>query len=391
MNILFLYRIYPCYGGVEVVTTVLANRFVSDGHKVTIASFEQPNMELADQLADGIELMKLEYPVSCRDNVEKLHQVLRDKKIDLIINQWGLPFKTTKLSNAAIKDTKCKLISVLHGSPYTSKVIIKAQDKVRNAQNPFCKVIYNSILLAKEQVIKWSIRYNIKHNEKYILLSDGFIKPLIKYSRTKKKDNIIAIGNPVTIPVDLSGFSIEKKKKQILYAGRMDYENKRVNRILDAWKTIASDYDDWELVLVGDGPHKQALLKTISDENIPRVQFEGFQKDPPIKFYKDASIYMLTSDLEGFGLVITESMSFGVVPIVYGSYEAVYDIIEDGKSGFITPIPYSNESSVKCLRYLIENEEKRKQMALAAMERSKLFTVDNVVTQWYKVFSDVIE
>lgn len=390
MNILFMYRLYPCYGGVEVVTTVLANRMVQDGHKVTIASFEQPNMELMDQLSVGIDLVKLDYPVNSKDNVATLHESIVSKNIDIIINQWGLPFKTTMLCNAAIKGTRCKLISVLHGSPYTSKVIIKAQDKVKNAANPLSKALFSTVLWAKEQIIKWSIRYNVKHNEKYILLSDGFIKPLIDYTGTKKTDNIIAIGNPVTIPVDLAGFSLENKKKQILYAGRMDFENKRVNRILDAWKTIANDYQDWELVLVGDGPHKQQLLKIIADDNIPRVHFEGFQKDPPIKFYKDASIYMLTSDLEGFGLVIIESMSFGVVPIVYGSYEAVYDIIEDGKSGFITPMPYANENSVKCLRTLIENEDKRKRMAVAAMERAKLFTVDSVIAQWYKVFEDVV-
>ena len=38
----------------------------------------------------------------------------------------------------------------------------------------------------------------------------------------------------------------------------------------------------------------------------------------------------------------------------------------------------------------LENEEKRKEMSLAAMERAKLFTVDNVVVQWYKLFSEVI-
>ena len=32
MNILFFSRVYPNYGGVEVVTTVLANRFIKDGH-----------------------------------------------------------------------------------------------------------------------------------------------------------------------------------------------------------------------------------------------------------------------------------------------------------------------------------------------------------------------
>lgn len=45
MNILFFYRVYPNYGGVEVVTSVLAKRFVEDGHQVTIASLEQPHPE----------------------------------------------------------------------------------------------------------------------------------------------------------------------------------------------------------------------------------------------------------------------------------------------------------------------------------------------------------
>ena len=49
MNILFFYRVYPNYGGVEVVTTVLANRFIKDGHGVIIASIEQPHIELACQ------------------------------------------------------------------------------------------------------------------------------------------------------------------------------------------------------------------------------------------------------------------------------------------------------------------------------------------------------
>ena len=33
---------YPSYGGVEIVSTVLANQFIEDGHQVTIASYKQP-------------------------------------------------------------------------------------------------------------------------------------------------------------------------------------------------------------------------------------------------------------------------------------------------------------------------------------------------------------
>ena len=373
------------------MTTVLANRFTKDGHHVTIVSFEQPHMELAGQLDESVKIEKLDYPVISKKNIERLHLLVEKDNVDLIINQWGLPFNTTMLCNKAIKGTECKLISVLHGSPNTSKVIIKAQDKVKNAANPISRLFYKAVLYAKEEVIKASIRYNCVHNERYILLSNGFIRPLIDYARIKKTGNIIAIGNPVTIPVDLTGFNMEQKKKQLLYVGRMDYENKRVNRIVEAWQDVYKDYLDWELVLVGDGPHKSKLMGYVSDNKIERVRFEGFQVEPPIKYYKDASIFMLTSDLEGFGLVIIESMSYGVVPVVYGSYEAVYDIIRDGCSGFITPFPYDKEYTINKIKFLMDNDGRRKEMAGKAMLDAGKFTIDAISQQWYNVFKEVLK
>lgn len=391
MNILFFYRVYPNYGGVEVVTSVLAKRFVADGHHVTIASLEQPHPELKDQNIDGVELICLHHPVLAKDNIQRLHQVVVDKKIDIIVNQWGLPYKTAMLCNKAIKGTSCKLVSVLHGAPNISKVIIKAQDKVKNASNPIAKLGFSAILKAKEEVIKWSIRYACRHNEKYIMLSNAFIAPLIKYARIKDASNITAIGNPVTIPVDLDGFSLDNKKKQLLYVGRMDYENKRVNRIVEAWQDIAEKHEDWELVLVGDGPHKQQLMDYVNQHKINRVRFEGFQVEAPIRYYKDASIFMLTSDLEGFGLVIIESMSFGCVPIVYGSYEAAYDIIDQGVCGFVTPKPYNKAKTTEKMELLMNDEKLRQDMAKKAMEKAKSFSIDSISQKWYELFNDVLK
>lgn len=390
MNILFFYRIYPNYGGVEVVTTVLANKFVNDGHKVTILSIEQPHLELTSQLVDGVEIKKIDYPVFSRKNVGIVKDIIKEKKINIIINQWGLPFNTTRLFRTAIKDSECKLISVLHGSPYTSKVIIKAQDRINNANNVITRLFYYGIKYLKEQVIKSSIRYAYKNNERYIVLSEAFIKPLIDYAKLKHSNNIIAIGNPITIPVNLSDFNLDNKKKQLLYVGRMDFENKRVNRILEIWQSLYKLYPDWELILVGDGPHKEQLIKTVEDNGIERVKFYGFQPDPPIQYYKNASIFLLTSDLEGFGLVIIESMSYGVVPIVYGSYEAIYDIINDGKSGFITPYPYNKEYTIEKVKFLIEHQEKRQLMAKTAMEEARKFTIESISQKWYNLFDDIM-
>ena len=391
MNILFLYRVYPNYGGVEVVTTVLANKFVNDGHQVTIVSFEQPHMELAKQLNASVKMEKLDYPIISRRNVKRLHAWIDRYKVDLIINQWGLPFATTVLCNKAIRTTQCKLISVLHGAPNTSKILIKAQDKIDTAKNPILKGIYRILQYAKTEIVKASIRYNCKHNKRDVLLSKGFIQPLVEYARIRKPNSIVAIGNPLTIPVDLNGFSMENKKKQLLYVGRMDYENKRVSRIVEVWQDIYKDYPQWELVLVGDGPHKSELMKYVDDNKIGRVHFEGFQVEPPIKYYKDASIFMLTSDLEGFGLVIIESMSYGVVPVGYGSYEAVYDIIRDGHSGFITPYPYNKEYTIRKVRCLMDNDDKRKEMANEAMRDARKFTIESISQQWYNIFKDVLK
>lgn len=390
MNILFFYRIYPEYGGVETVTTVLANRFVKDGHNVVVASIEQPHMELMEDLDKRASLVKLKYPVTCSANVRKLHEIIENHKIDVIINQWGLPFKTTVLCNRAMKNTDCKLISVLHGSPYVSKVILKAQDRVKLSKNILQRSVNTLLLRVKDEIIRRSIKYNVAHCSRYVLLSESFKKPFFDYARLKKHSNVVAIGNPITIETDYAHINLEEKEKKILYAGRMDYENKRVNRILEAWNTICREYPDWGLVLVGDGPHKKVLEQYVKDECVPRVEFYGFQKDPLIPFYRKASIYMLTSDLEGFGLAILESMSYGAVPIVYGSYESVYDIIENEISGFITPRPYSLDATVDRLKILLNDEKRRNRMAVAAIEQSKKFTIDSIVEKWYGLFGLVL-
>lgn len=388
MNILFLYRIYPSYGGVEVVTTVLSNQFVKDGHQVCIASFEQPDMELKNHLEKSVELINLNYPVISLKNISILQQTIINKKIDLLINQWGLPYKTTILCNRAIKSTSCKLVSVLHGSPNTSKVLINAQDKVADSSG-LMNIVNKLIFQVIDAIIRKSIKYNTLHNEKYILLSKAFIQPLIDYAHLKNTTMLTAIGNPITVPI-YPNIKFEEKKKQLLYVGRMDMANKRVNRIIELWESLFELYLDWELVLVGDGPHKKLLMDYVSDHKIKRVRFEGFKIEPPVKYYKDASIFLLTSDLEGFGLVVTEGMSYGVVPIVYGSYKAIYDIIKDGDSGFITNQPYNKVETINCIKKLIDDPILLHRMAVRSKEESEKFTLESIKKEWYKVFNEVI-
>ncbi len=386
MNILFLYRIYPNFGGVEVVTTVLADRFVEDGHEVTIVSFESGRPDAAARLHPSVTIHHLEFPVFSGANIKQLRGILAERNIDVIVNQWGLPFTVTRLCRKAMTGTRCRLVSVLHGAPDTSKVILVAEGKVREAR--FAQPFYRMMLKLKETVVRWSIRYAVRRSDCYVLLSDRSVKLLADYARLRDTASLRVINNPLTVPME--EFDMAAKKKQILYAGRMDYANKREDRIVDIWERLAPLYPDWELVLVGDGPHKTVLSERVAGTGIPRVRFEAFRTEPPVAFYKEASIFLLTSDLEGWGLVLVESMSYGVVPVVYGSYEAVYDIIDDGVSGFVVPKPYCCEAMTERLRRLMDDDWQRTRMAFAAISSAGRFDLKSIAAQWYGLFDEIL-
>lgn len=239
-------------------------------------------------------------------------------------------------------------------------------------------------------VLQKSLCYVASHSSRFVLLSQGFIKPLVEFAKLESTDNLECIPNPVTLDSTFEVEQISLKKKQLLYVGRMDFSQKRVERIVHLWENLNQFWLDWELVLVGDGLQKKELEEYVVSHSIPRVRFEGFKKNPT-KNYEEASILLLTSDMEGFGLVIVEGMTYGCVPVVYGSYEAVYDIIEDGKSGYITSMPYNSKEMEDKVNVLMQDEQKRKQMAANAIDQSKKFSLGYVAQMWYNLFEDVLK
>ena len=115
---------YPSYGGVEIVSTVLANQFIEDGHQVTIASYKQPLHDAAQlNLSDQCELLFLSYPVLSLKNIKKLREYIQTHQIEVLVNQWVVPFMVTLVWKLALVGTNCKVYSVHHGKPDTNRHI----------------------------------------------------------------------------------------------------------------------------------------------------------------------------------------------------------------------------------------------------------------------------
>jgi glycosyltransferase involved in cell wall biosynthesis len=97
---------------------------------------------------------------------------------------------------------------------------------------------------------------------------------------------------------------------------------------------------------------------------------------------------VLTSEFEGFPLVLAEAMSFGVIPVVYESFAAVRDIINQGKDGIIVPKingTFSAEEMARGVESVIKDLEGTHAMPLAAMEKSKQYSLDEIYKSWMKL------
>ena len=203
-----------------------------------------------------------------------------------------------------------------------------------------------------------------------------------------KNDKVHILPNPITIPSSDFVFDFLQKRKEVLYVGRIDENQKRIHRIIDTWALLEASFPDWKLIIVGDGVEKRNLVEKVIQLKLNNVVFEGFQN--PSLYYKRASILMLTSEYEGFGLVVVEAMSFGVIPVVYGSYSAVYDIISDGVDGVILPYNkkgYDTEFATEKMKELMLDADKRNNLAQAAIITSKRYSVESIVDSWNKLFA----
>lgn len=386
MNILFLLKNYNI-GGIEVVTSILAETFIRHSHNVTIVSFISPSELMLSRTNKHIKIYELNGYKNSTENVKRLRDIFIKENINIVINQWGLPYIPINVIKKAKEQLDIKVISIYHNSPDTNARIKSVEIELEKNSNPINRLV----LLAKKRVYSYitkkSMRYVYKNSDVYQVLSESFKDKFKNFTGIKNPQKLITQTNPITIETDNYLFDITQKKKEIIYVGRIDYNQKRVIRILDIWNLIQTNNKEWQLTIVGDGPEKKNLEEYVQKINLQNVHFEGFKK--PKEYYERARIIILTSEYEGFPLVLAEAMAFGVVPIVYGSYSAAYDIINNNNGSIIE---YNNQQFPKDIfasqmQKIMNNNQLYSNMAKQAIIESKKYSIDNIYLSWEKIIN----
>ena len=382
MNITFLLRSFGI-GGVNVVSSVLANKFLEDGHNVSVFAFYKGTCEIRSRFDTRIPIV-IGNGFECnKGNILLLRNFITENKTQVIINQWGLPYVPIKTLLKAKKELQIKIISVYHNDPLQNGKIQDVDKQILATSNWF-KINYLKMIKHLLKIVtSFSMRYVYNHSDKFIVLSPSYIKNFKLFTQKDNPHKIEVVPNPITC--DSNGFVYEKSNKlsEIIYVGRLDKTQKCVQRIIEIWSHLEKKFPNWCLSIVGDGPDRKKLEQLTQKMNLSRVSFDGIQNPRP--YYERASILLLTSDFEGFPLVLAEAMQFGVIPVVYDSFAAVHDIIDDGINGLITHKPYNVDNTTKVIERLLNDETLRNQLSSAAIKKSKDFSMDKIAKLWYSL------
>ncbi|MBU1820220.1 MAG: glycosyltransferase family 4 protein [Bacteroidetes bacterium] len=147
------------------------------------------------------------------------------------------------------------------------------------------------------------------------------------------------LANPVSTP-------------SFIYVGRLA-EEKNLLRLLQAYATLIQqkEAEDWGLILVGEGPQRQELEQYVAMHALNGVTFTGgvsWQEVPA--WLAKASVLVLPSISEPWGLVVNEAMLCGMPVIVSEKCGCAHDLVKKGSNGFLID-PLDVNSLVDSMRY----------------------------------------
>jgi 1,2-diacylglycerol 3-alpha-glucosyltransferase len=173
-----------------------------------------------------------------------------------------------------------------------------------------------------------------------------------------------------------SKFGFTDQDLLLVYAGRIAPE-KNINFLLQSFAGIAQLIPNLYLLIVGGGKKQfeEELQESIAQLGIAsRVRSTGMIAYDDIPSYLGmCDIFVTTSVSESFGMSTVEAMGAGL-PIMGVQSPGTSDIVEDGKTGFLSAEDIAAFTAK--LTYLCLNPSLRKQMGLAAFEASKQYDIE---------------
>ena len=193
---------------------------------------------------------------------------------------------------------------------------------------------------------------------------------------TRHKSQIIAIANPCPFPVQEY---VEENEKVVLAIGRL-HSQKGFDLLLESWLQVTKFMPEWKLKIVGEGEERANLTEFIeANQMTESVELVG-ATDNVSQYYRQAEIFCLSSRVEGFGMVLTEALAFGLPVVSFDCGPGPAEVLK-GTGSILVPKDDVNQLALSLIS-LMKDDKQRKIIRLKGKEKVKIYQPDNIIIKW---------
>ena len=254
------------------------------------------------------------------------------------------------------------MYSVLLGKVLRIPVIISERGNPYTADGLKMKAIYNII----------------NHADGAVFQTEG-AKSFFSKKLQKKS---VVIPNPVVKRNNSVSYDINCGNHDIVFVGRLENKQKRLDVLFDALKYVIDMYPDARLLVYGSGEDEFFLKTMVSRlEYSNSINFMGSTLDPE-RVMSQCKVYVISSDYEGIPNSLIEAMSIGM-PVIATDCDpgGARLLIENGENGFLVPKRDSVAISER-IKVLFADDELRCRFSKKATKICERFSEKNIKVMW---------
>lgn len=385
-TIAFLHGQFPC-GGAEKVTLDIGEYLHNQGYKVIVLCRDFfPAIMPANS---PIIVKTIKHKLKKKSSAFELIKQIQEEKIRILVYMCTQPFYVPFIK----EQTGVKIVCANHGIPFWNAV----------SKNERLKQMKSGSLW---QRLRWYMYYYPRCNyfhtydkkyqnrcRKVLLETDAYTVLCEAYRHEicttlnlgeadKQKIHVIPNYQQPARNVQL------QKEKIVLFVGRLTHFDKRVDRLLEIWSAVEPLCPDWKLLIVGDGEERNRLENMASRLHLNNVSFEGRQTETQY-YYQKASILCLTSTFEGWGLVLTEAQTNGVVPIAFNCSAGVECLLSPSGTNGVLIKPFDLACYIKKLLQLMKDEDLRNKIQHHVLQ--KRYVKEEVCERYLNLYNSLLE
>lgn len=179
---------------------------------------------------------------------------------------------------------------------------------------------------------------------------------------------------------------IQKRRFTVLSVGRLSAPKKFI-RLLEAHRRLLNDGLAHDLWILGEGPERDKLEQYISAHELQNsVWMPGFIENP-YPYMHEADLLVCSSIYEGYSTFATECVILGK-PIMTTDVSGMRELLGDSEFGLI--VDNDDEAFYQGLKRMLCNESLRKEFAIKAEQRGRLFSTEELTKTTEQFFEQVL-